>query len=59
MRTLVLALLLAVVTAPVHADTGIAWYGTLASGLEAARRHQRPILLVSAAPHCHSVSGIW
>jgi len=37
----------------------IAWYGTLKSGLAEATRSQRPILLVSGAPHCHGVSGIW
>lgn len=37
----------------------IAWYGTLATGLEEAARSQRPILLVSAAPHCLGVPGIW
>lgn len=37
----------------------IAWYGTLQGGLTEARRSGRPILLVSAAPHCSGVSGIW
>lgn len=37
----------------------IAWFGTWEGGLEEARRTRRPILLVAAAPHCHSVSGIW
>jgi hypothetical protein len=37
----------------------IAWYGTWESGLREAKRSQRPILLVSAAPHCHRVSGLW
>ena len=37
----------------------IGWYGTLQSGLAAAKRTGRPILLVSGAPHCHGVSGIW
>ena len=37
----------------------IGWYGTLESGLAAAKRTGRPILLVSGAPHCHGVSGIW
>ena len=41
-----------------YADA-IAWYGTLTSGLMAAKDTNRPILLVSAAPHCHGVSGIW
>ncbi len=37
----------------------IAWYGTLKSGLAEAERSGRPILLVSAAPHCTGVPGIW
>jgi Spy/CpxP family protein refolding chaperone len=38
---------------------GIQWFATLAGGLEEARRTGRPILLVSAAPHCAGVSGVW
>lgn len=38
---------------------GIAWYGTWKQGAAAARRLKRPILLVAAAPHCKSVSGLW
>ena len=37
----------------------IAWYGTLQSGLAEAERSGRPILLVSGAPQCLGVSGIW
>ncbi len=37
----------------------IAWYGTLQSGLAEAKRSNRPILLLSAAPQCLGVSGIW
>lgn len=37
----------------------IGWYGTLQSGLAAARQNGKPILLVSAAPQCLGVSGIW
>ena len=37
----------------------IAWYGTLKSGLAEAERSNRAILLVSAAPHCTGVPGIW
>lgn len=40
-------------------DTRIVWYGTWDSALAEAKRSNRPILLVSAAPHCHNVSGIW
>ena len=38
---------------------GIQWYATWESGLREARRTGRPILLVSAAPHCAGVSGCW
>ena len=37
----------------------IAWYGTWEAGLAEAKRTNRAILLVSAAPHCHNVPGIW
>ena len=37
----------------------IAWYGTLKGALAAASRTGRPILLVSAAPHCNHISGVW
>ena len=37
----------------------IAWYSTLDTGLAEAKRSNRPILLVSAAPQCTGVSGIW
>ena len=38
---------------------GIQWFATWESGLAEARRSGRPILLVSAAPHCAGVPGIW
>ncbi len=38
---------------------GIQWFATWESGLREAERTGRPILLVSAAPHCAGVSGIW
>lgn len=38
---------------------GIQWFATWESGLAEANRTGRPILLVSAAPHCAGVSGIW
>ena len=38
---------------------GINWYGVLSDGLEEAKRSQRPILLVSAAPQCSGVPGMW
>ena len=37
----------------------IAWYGTLELGRAAAERTGRPILLVSGAPHCGAVPGVW
>jgi hypothetical protein len=37
----------------------IAWYGTWVSGFAAAKRAQKPILLVAAAPHCRDVPGMW
>lgn len=37
----------------------IAWYGQLNDGLAEAKRSGRPILLVSAAPQCQNVSGMW
>jgi len=38
---------------------GIQWFATWEGGLAEAKRTGRPILLVSAAPHCAGVSGIW
>ena len=38
---------------------GIQWFATLEGGLREAKRTGRPILLVSAAPHCAGVPGIW
>lgn len=37
----------------------VIWYGTLDGGLAEAKRSGRPIILLSAAPHCQAVSGIW
>lgn len=37
----------------------IAWFGTLKEGLAEAKRLGRPVMLVSAAPHCHEVPGVW
>ncbi len=39
--------------------SGIHWYGILDDGLAAARQLERPILLVSAAPQCAGISGMW
>jgi hypothetical protein len=38
---------------------GIQWFPTWETGLAEAQRTGKPILLVSAAPHCAGVSGIW
>ncbi len=46
-----------VVTPP--AGPQVAWFGTWAGGLAEAKRTKRPILLVSAAPHCRMVPGVW
>jgi hypothetical protein len=59
---IVFACLTAVSTLAYATDTvppRIAWYGTLTSGLAAAKRSGRPILFISAAPQCLGVSGIW
>ena len=37
----------------------IAWHGTWKGALAAAEASGRPILLVSAAPHCGGVPGMW
>ena len=38
---------------------GIVWYGVLADGLAEAKETGKPIFLLSAAPNCTGVSGIW
>ncbi len=40
-------------------EKGINWIPTFKQGMEAARSLNRPILLVSAAPHCGNISGMW
>ncbi len=40
-------------------ENRIAWFGTLDGALAAAKRTSRPILLVSGAPHCRLVPGVW
>ena len=40
-------------------DPAVAWYGTWEQGLRVAGASGRPILLVSAAPQCHGVPGLW
>ena len=50
---------LAAVADEPDARSGIAWYGTWERGLRVAKSTGRPILLISAAPQCHGVSGLW
>jgi hypothetical protein len=38
---------------------GVSWFANWQDGLNEAKRTNRPILLVSAAPHCAGVSGTW
>lgn len=37
----------------------IPYYATLERGLAEAKRTGKPILFVSAAPHCAGISGMW
>jgi hypothetical protein len=46
-------------TVEVPTAPSIAWFGTWESGLAEAERTGRPILLMSAAPQCHGVPGMW
>ncbi len=54
---LILSLLAATVCA--QSSSAIAWFGSCEAGREVAAQTGRPILLMSAAPQCHGVSGIW
>ena len=38
---------------------GVAWWGTWDGALSEAKRTGKPILLLSAAPQCHGVPGVW
>lgn len=38
---------------------GVQWYATWEQARAEAKRLDRPIMLFSAAPHCHGVSGLW
>ncbi|MCA9121009.1 MAG: hypothetical protein H6822_31015 [Planctomycetaceae bacterium] len=55
------ALLFVIATSGLAAEptARIAWYGRLSDGLAEAERSGRPILLVSGAPQCHGVPGVW
>lgn len=44
---------------PPKSDAIIPYYATLDRGLAEAKRTGKPILFVSAAPHCAGVSGMW
>jgi Spy/CpxP family protein refolding chaperone len=44
---------------PAAPPTPIAWFGRWQDAVRDAERTERPILFVSAAPHCSGVSGIW
>ena len=46
-------------TLEVPTEASIAWFGTWEAGLAEAERTGRPILLMSAAPQCHGVPGMW
>jgi hypothetical protein len=60
-RTSLMISLLAIASVAIAAEppVRIAWYGQLADGLAEAQRTGRPILLVSGAPQCHGVPGVW
>ena len=49
----------AIETKPTAGHCGIQWFGTWEVGQREAIATGRPILLVSAAPHCAGVSGTW
>lgn len=40
-------------------EARVAWHGTWRGAEAAAKATGRPILLVSAAPHCGLVPGMW
>lgn len=40
-------------------ENRIAWHGTVKGALDAAKRTGRPLLVMSAQPHCHGTPGIW
>ncbi|MGC4042469.1 MAG: hypothetical protein QM758_01545 [Armatimonas sp.] len=46
-------------TVPTPTEGGIVWFGSLKAGLAEAKRTNRPVLLLSAAPQCHGIPGIW
>lgn len=42
-----------------HKGERVAWFGAWESARAEAKRTNRPILLLSAAPQCHDVPGVW
>ena len=44
---------------PAGERTLIQWYGAWDAAKTEAKRTNRPILLLSAAPQCRGISGIW
>jgi len=40
-------------------DAGVAWYTTWDTGVEEAKRSNRPIFFMSAATTCSGVSGVF
>ena len=57
--TLLLVLSTGLSSAVAETPRRVAWFGTIKQGLAVAKTANRPILLISAAPHCRGVSGIW
>jgi hypothetical protein len=57
--SLTLTVTLCVLATTASAGDKISWYGTWSQAKAEAKRLNRPILLLSAAPQCHNVSGIW
>ncbi|MGE4614560.1 MAG: hypothetical protein AAEJ46_09505 [Planctomycetota bacterium] len=43
----------------INYPAGVAWWGTWEGARVEASRSGKPILLLSAAPQCHGVPGIW
>ena len=39
--------------------SGIVWYGVLNDGIAEAKATGKPIMLLSAAPQCAGVPGMW
>lgn len=52
-------MLVLALAAALQQSGGIAWVPTWEQAAAEAERTGRPILLVSAAPQCHGISGLW